>query len=221
MGTVAQGPRKVGLIDVGGGLRGAYGAGVLDRCIDDGIRFDYCIGVSAGSANVAAFLAGQKGRNLRFYADYSARPAFMGLGALRASGSFLDVEYVYGTLSQEDGEDPLDVAAVREAGVPCELVATDARTGAACYLYAAAQKRRNPERTAQAPSEALPDNEAGGLRARGARRRSRCGGRGGRCGNIACLCGERALRMRRWRCLRWMRCRWSRRRSMRPAWLRS
>ena len=68
MGTVAQGPRKVGLIDVGGGLRGAYGAGVLDRCIDDGIRFDYCIGVSAGSANVAAFLAGQKGRNLRFYA---------------------------------------------------------------------------------------------------------------------------------------------------------
>ena len=99
MGTVAQEPRKVGLIDVGGGLRGAYGAGVLDRCIDDGIRFDYCIGVSAGSANVAAFLAGQKGRNLRFYADYSARPAFMGLGALRASGSFLDVEYVYGTLS--------------------------------------------------------------------------------------------------------------------------
>ena len=134
MGTVAQGPRKVGRIDVGGGLRGAYGAGVLDRCIDDGIRFDYCIGVSAGSANVAAFLAGQKGRNLRFYADYSARPAFMGLGALRASGSFLDVEYVYGTLSQEDGEDPLDVAAVREAGVPCELVATDARTGAACYF---------------------------------------------------------------------------------------
>ena len=60
MGTVAQGPRKVGLIDVGGGLRGAYGAGVLDRCIDDGIRFDYCIGVSAGSANVAAFLGLQR-----------------------------------------------------------------------------------------------------------------------------------------------------------------
>ena len=95
---------------------------MLDRCIDDGIRFDYCIGVSAGSANVAAFLAGQKGRNLRFYADYSARPAFMGLGALRASGSFLAVGYVYGTLSQDDGEDPLDVAAGCEAGVPCELL---------------------------------------------------------------------------------------------------
>ena len=88
--------------------------------------------------------------------------------------------------------------------------------------YTQLRKRgATPERTAQAPSEALPDNEAGGLRARGARRRSRCGGRGGRCGNIACLCGERALRMRRWRRLRWMRCRWSRRRSMRPAWLRS
>ena len=34
-----------GVIDVGGGLRGIYGAGVFDRCIDDGVKFDYCIGV--------------------------------------------------------------------------------------------------------------------------------------------------------------------------------
>ena len=42
-----------GVIDVGGGLRGIYGAGVFDRCIDDGVKFDYCIGVSAGAANIA------------------------------------------------------------------------------------------------------------------------------------------------------------------------
>ena len=66
---------KTGLIDVGGGLRGVYAAGVLDRCLDEGVRFDYGIGISAGSANLASFLAGQRGRNLRFFRDYSQRKA--------------------------------------------------------------------------------------------------------------------------------------------------
>ena len=47
----------VGIVDVGGGLRGVYGAGVFDRCLEENISFDYFIGGSAGSANVAAFLA--------------------------------------------------------------------------------------------------------------------------------------------------------------------
>lgn len=41
---------KTGIVDVGGGLRGIYAAGVLDYCMDKGIRFDLGIGVSAGSA---------------------------------------------------------------------------------------------------------------------------------------------------------------------------
>ena len=36
---------KLGLIDVGGGLRDIYGAGVLDMCMDSGVRFDYFIWV--------------------------------------------------------------------------------------------------------------------------------------------------------------------------------
>ena len=38
-----------GIVDVGGGLRGIYGAGIFDYCMEQGIHFDYCIGVSAGS----------------------------------------------------------------------------------------------------------------------------------------------------------------------------
>ena len=49
----------VGIIDVGGGLRDIYGAGVFDRLLDDGVQLDYCLGVSAGSANVASYLAKQ------------------------------------------------------------------------------------------------------------------------------------------------------------------
>lgn len=64
---------KYGVIDVGGGLRGIYGAGVLDRCLEEDLRFDLCIGVSAGSANMASYLAGQYGRNKPFYDEYSFR----------------------------------------------------------------------------------------------------------------------------------------------------
>lgn len=53
---------KLGIVDVGGGLRGVYAAGVFDYCLDEDIRFDFCIGVSAGSANAASYIAGQKKR---------------------------------------------------------------------------------------------------------------------------------------------------------------
>ena len=54
---------KTGIVDVGGGLRGIYAVGVLDYCMDQGIAFDLGIGVSAGSANLASYAAGQRGRN--------------------------------------------------------------------------------------------------------------------------------------------------------------
>lgn len=63
----------LGFIDVGGGTRGIYGAGVLDYCMAHGITADYFIGVSAGAANGASFAAGQKGRNLTYYTEYSFR----------------------------------------------------------------------------------------------------------------------------------------------------
>lgn len=49
---------KTGLIVEGGGMKCAYSAGILDAFIDENITFDYAIGVSAGSANVASFWLG-------------------------------------------------------------------------------------------------------------------------------------------------------------------
>lgn len=57
---------KWGIIDVGGGMRDIFGTGVLDACLEKQIQFDYAIGVSAGSANLASFLSCQKGRNKAF-----------------------------------------------------------------------------------------------------------------------------------------------------------
>ena len=117
---------KYGVIDVGGGLRGIYGAGVLDRCLEEDLRFDLCIGVSAGSANVASFLAGQKGRNLKFYADYSFRNAYMSFRNLLRRGSYLDLDYIYGdALTNAGGEYPLDYQAMAARPETAKIVATD------------------------------------------------------------------------------------------------
>ena len=61
---------KTVVVDVGGGLRGIYAAGVFDRCLEENIQFYAGMGVSAGSANIASYIAGQKGRNYHFYTEY-------------------------------------------------------------------------------------------------------------------------------------------------------
>ena len=126
---------KIGVVDVGGGLRGIYGAGVFDRCMDDNIRFDYCAGVSAGSANVTSYMAGQRGRNVVFYTEYSGRRQYMSLRNYLFHGSYLDLRYIYGTLSNSDGEYPLDFPALVASGIELCVVTTDAETGKPAYFY--------------------------------------------------------------------------------------
>ena len=132
----------IGVVDVGGGLRGAFGAGVFDYCLDNGIRFPFCVGVSAGSANLCSYLAGQKGRNIPFYTEYPRRKAYMGLGNLLFRRSYIDLDYVYGTLSNEGGENPLDYDALQVNPARLEIVATDAETGQPVY-FDKTQIRRN------------------------------------------------------------------------------
>lgn len=124
----------LGIVDVGGGLRGIYGAGFLDYCLEHGISFDYCIGVSAGSANLAAYIAGQRGRNYHYYHDYAFREAYMGLGQYRRTGSYINLDYIYGTLSNSDGERPLDYPAIAASDKRLVIVATDAKTGRPVYF---------------------------------------------------------------------------------------
>ena len=135
--------QKIGAVDVGGGTRGIFGAGVLDRCMDLGIHFDYFVGVSAGSANGASYLAGQRGRNLVFYDDYAFRKEYMSMENFRKSGSYIDLDYIYGTLSNEGGEYPLDYDAIMENPCGFEIVATNALTGRAIYFRKEEIERNN------------------------------------------------------------------------------
>ncbi len=125
---------KIGVVDVGGGFRGVYAAGVLDYCMDQQIQFDVGIGVSAGSANLISYAAGQRGRNLRFYTEYGRRGQYAGIGNFLFKRSFVDLDYVYSTLSNSDGENPLDYFAAIASPMEFVAVATEAETGRAKYF---------------------------------------------------------------------------------------
>ncbi len=125
---------KIGVVDVGGGLRGIYAVGVLDYCMDQDIRFDLGIGVSAGSANLASYAAGQRGRNHQFYTEYAFRKQYMSLGNFIKKKSYVDMDYVYGTLCRSGGENPLDYPVLRDNPMEFYVVATDALTGKPKYF---------------------------------------------------------------------------------------
>lgn len=125
---------KIGVLDAGGGFRGIYGCGVLDACLDMGIMFDYAVGVSAGSANLFSYLARQRGRNYVFYIEYGFRKQYASLGNFLRRGNYVDLDYVYSTLSNSDGENPLDYDTFAANPAEFYVVACDARTGEAAYL---------------------------------------------------------------------------------------
>lgn len=125
---------KTGVIDVGGGLRGIYAAGIFDFCMDNHIKFDLGIGVSAGSANIASYAAGQRGRNYKFYTDYAFRKQYMSFRNFIFKKSYIDMDYVYGTLCRRSGENPLDYNSIISNNMELYVVATEAVTGKTKYF---------------------------------------------------------------------------------------
>lgn len=125
---------KIGVVDVGGGFRGIYTAGVLDYCLDKKISFDLGIGISAGGANLATYAAGQKGRTALFYMVYGFRKQYMSLGNFILTGSYVDTDYIYGTLSNIGGENPVDYPALRDNPMELYIIAANALTGQPRYF---------------------------------------------------------------------------------------
>ena len=124
-----------GIIDVGGANRAVFADGVFDSLQDNNIVMDYCIGVSAGAANISSYIAGQRGRNLEFYTHYNFSSKSIGILAwIRTRGSFIDLDYIYGKLSNSTGKSPLDYEAIMSSPSQFKMSATDAQTAEAVYF---------------------------------------------------------------------------------------
>ncbi len=135
--------KKYGLVVEGGGMKCAYNAAILDRFLDRGITFDYCIGASAGAGNLVSYLAGQRGRNLRFFTEYIHDPEYFGFKSWRKTGDLFGIQYIYGDLTRSDGKDPLDYQAFMENPAEYEAVVTNAITAKAEYFGKDAVKQND------------------------------------------------------------------------------
>ncbi len=133
-GEEHQSGTMTGLVDCGGGMRGIYTSGIYDYLLDHDITIEYGIGVSAGAANMISYLAGQRGRTLTFFADYTFRREYMGLGNWFKSGNYLNLEYIYSTLTNRGGEYPLDYDSFLRSTCAYHVVATEAATGKPHYF---------------------------------------------------------------------------------------
>ncbi|MGI6108177.1 MAG: patatin-like phospholipase family protein [Lachnospiraceae bacterium] len=125
---------KIGLVVEGGGMKCAYSAGILDCFLDDHVTFGYIIGVSAGSSSAASFAAGQRGRNIRFYTTHTTEKGYFGFDSFLKTGDLFGLDYIYSTLTNSDGADPIDYPAIARNPAEFVAVATDANTGLPHYF---------------------------------------------------------------------------------------
>lgn len=125
---------KIGLIDLGGGMRGTYSTGVLEYCAQNNIKFDCCIGVSAGSSNLINFLSNQYERNYRYYFDYAFRKENVGLQSFIKTGSFFNYKNIYEHYPKSDNIDPIDYDALIKNPSDFFIVAEECVSGKTKYF---------------------------------------------------------------------------------------
>lgn len=133
--TLTESPKRA-LVVEGGGMRGIFSTGVLDGFLDRHYRpFDFCLGVSAGSTNLAAWLARQRGRNHKVITDYSCRPQFISFKRFLMGGHWLDLDWLWDITIREIR---LDLEAFAQQPIPLHVVTTRVADGQADYIRATA-----------------------------------------------------------------------------------
>ena len=86
---------KTGLVLEGGGMRGVYTTGALDCFQDNGLTFDYVIGVSAGACHATSYLSGQRGRSFQINVEYSQDKRYISLGNYLRTKSVFGMDFIF------------------------------------------------------------------------------------------------------------------------------
>lgn len=87
-----------GLILEGGAMRGLFSAGVMDVMMENNIRFDRIIGVSAGAAFGVNYKSGQIGRAIRYNEQYCRDKRYCSIDSLLKTGDLYNADFCYGEL---------------------------------------------------------------------------------------------------------------------------
>jgi len=134
----------------GGGLRGAFTSGVLEYLLEQDMNFDRVIGVSAGACVGASFLSKQRGRNRKVNVEYPSDKRYMGFSHLLKTGSYFNMEFVFGELPTKLV--PFDEPTFFENPAEFDVVTTSLETGETVVFSKEAIKNSGVDKTLIASS---------------------------------------------------------------------
>ena len=123
---------QAGLVLEGGGMKGAYTAGVLDFFLEKEMEFASVYGVSAGAVHMCSYLSKQKGRSIRIYTKYGADPIYCSVASLLLTGDLFNVKTCYDTVPNK--WEPFDHKTYESYEGKAYVVVTNIETGKPEYL---------------------------------------------------------------------------------------
>ena len=123
---------KTGLLLEGGGMRGLYTAGILDVFMENNIKIDGIIGVSAGALFGMNYKSKQKGRVLRYNKKYAKNRDYMGFHSLLTTGNIMNEDFCFNRIVNE--LDPVDFETYRNSPIEFYAVVTNVETGKPEYI---------------------------------------------------------------------------------------
>lgn len=123
---------KVGLVLEGGAMRGMYTAGVLDTFMDNNIKIDGIIGVSAGALFGVNYFSKQKGRVIRYSKKYCRDLRYMSLISLLFTGNVVNKNFAFYKVSKK--LDKFDNETYLKNNTGYYAVVTNVETGKPEYL---------------------------------------------------------------------------------------
>ena len=123
---------KIGLVLEGGAMRGMYTAGVLDVLLENNIKVNCVVGVSAGALFGVNYLSEQKGRVIRYNKRFNSDKNYMGLRPLLKEGNIVSTRYAYEEVPRK--LDPFDDESYKKSNIPFYAVVTEVESGNPEYI---------------------------------------------------------------------------------------
>lgn len=124
-------PTDAVLVLEGGSMRGLFTCGILDVFLEEGIRFDATVAVSAGAAFGCNLKSRQIGRALRYNTTYCRDRRYCSLHSLFTTGDLYGADFCYRALPDE--LDPFDYETYRNDPMDFFCVCTDTLTAEPVY----------------------------------------------------------------------------------------
>lgn len=123
---------KTMLLLEGGGMRGMYTAGIIDIMLEQGIKVDAIMGVSAGALFGINYKTQQAGRVIRYNKRFAGDKRYMGIHSLLTTGNIMNEKFCFDDVPNQ--LDPADYDTFKNTPEEFYAVVTNVKTGRPEYI---------------------------------------------------------------------------------------